>query len=121
MLLLQGGRLLGWLRYLLSGERPEVAGSKVPLTSLSQRRDARIKELEHVAEVEEGKVKELEVRLEFQRREHEVLGRIQEARSRRRKVWELLGEYGIRRSVSWGRLVVVGGFLLLMLLLFIKC
>lgn len=135
-------KLFGWLRYLLSGTRTEKVKSEPKAPSqgmlkfvsrflsqkvlgtesetLSQLRNDHIGKLEKTAEDEEAQNRELEERLEFKRREDEVLGRIRGARSHRAKLWELLGEYGTRRPrlLRW---VIIGVGLFVLLSLLIMC
>jgi len=88
--------------------------------SLAERRAEYIAKLERTAGVEEAKLKELEERLEFKRREASVLARVRAARQRRRKLWELLGEYGVGRPrlLRW---VLIGVGVLILFLLFKAC
>ena len=135
--------MFGWLRYILGGtpkasERSELyqqwtgeselpsetvpKGSSGSLTEKSLGKgEAHIRSLESVAEVEEAKSKELEGRLEFKKKEEEVLVRVQKARARKRRLGELLGEYGTPRNPWSTRLLVTlglgVGFVLLLTLL----
>jgi len=131
-----------WLKYILGGAsekskrsslyRQWVEKGRLPSEAVPEedskpltvgvlgKREVRIKELESVVEVEEAKNRELEERLEFKRREDEVLDRVRGARAREKKLWELLGEYGTKRSglLKW---VLIGGGLLLLILLMFTC
>lgn len=89
--------------------------------SVSERRNEYIAQLEYAAAAEEARNKELEERLEFKKREHTVLERIQGARSRKRKLGELLGEYSVQKRFSWKLPVILGGAFILLLLLFSQC
>lgn len=134
--------MFGWLKYVLGGtpktsERSElyqqwaregelpsetapegVSGSPTE-KSLGERED-RLRALESVAEVEETRNVELEERLEFKKKEEEVLVRVRKARARKGRLRELLGEYGTPRSLWSTRSLVVlgaiGGFVLLLTL-----
>lgn len=135
--------MFNWLRYVLGGntkesersdlyrqwvEKGELPSSAVPEKTGSPtivgkplgEREVRIRELEEVAKAEETRNVELEGRLEFKKKEEEVLVRVRKARAREGRLRELLGEYGTPRSLWSTRLLMVlgavGGFVLLLML-----
>jgi len=112
MFFLQDSRLFGALRMFF--------GKLKVVRPLVERRSERISKLESIATSEEEKNKELEAHLEFKRREHEALGKIQAARTRRERLQGQLGEYGVRRPrlLRWG---LIGGGVILVLVWLIKC
>lgn len=117
--LLRNGKLFNALRGFFGGTQSKVVEPKVPET-LTERRGAHIRKLESIAETEEAENRELEERLEFKKREAAVLEKIQKARSRRQRLWERLGEYGTRR-LNWKLLLIIGGVLVFLVLLFKVC
>jgi hypothetical protein len=110
--------LCEFVRRVRGGAVRWVFGKSVK--SVSERRAEYIAKLEKVAELEEARNKVLEERLEFKRREAEVLARIKAARRHRRRLWELLGEFGVRKPglLRW---VLLGAFALILFLVVKAC
>jgi len=89
-----------------------------PSGSLAHRREAQIEKLEAAARGEESKNAKLAEFLEFKQKEAGVIGRIQEARTERVRLWSKLGDFGVRGPISARFLIVVAiaiGFLILFL------
>jgi len=112
---------LGWLFGGLGSFSTRSSTESVAKT-LIERRDDYVRNLEKTAAEVEAKNTVLEEQLAFKKRVAEVVGRIQEAESRSQCLRERLVEYGFRKSHMRLRWWVFGGaFLILLLLLFVRC
>lgn len=81
--------------------------------------DEYFKSIEKVAEAEEERNKKLEGRIELKKKEHDLKQRVYDARDKRKKLTELLGEYDPsvqkRQRMKW-MVIVIFVFAVLMLM-----